>query len=263
MYFETAKDQDLQVKDYQIKDYPFLLTHSKFEQRPENAILVTATYLVIKCMAKGGLSTTASDMSVAEAAINSHRVKEYRPMYKQTPWENTEGLSHDNLTAIYALSFFGRFPELMHDGFWADLKKRFFTIDSKNPTSFSPRYFLHPIDIIFCGIMADSWACWKLFPILKKAAIISARATTKKNKKNGKVELISSGKILWILKIFCLIKAYGHTHRSKDVYKFADEFSFEIHANPVFKGFDVVFDSWYQDPHHPIRKLAPGFSLWK
>ena len=107
-------------------------------------------------------------------------------IYEQHPCNCFEGkdkyMSHDQLTAIFALSYSNKLGH--HTEIWKEIKRQWFRYNNVEiPQTWKEKLvnkrFLHPRDIIFYGYCAGSWI-WKLaLPILWIFMLVSSAKTYK------------------------------------------------------------------------------------
>lgn len=165
-------------------------------------------------------------------------------LFNQTPVvpdNHDKYMSHDTLTGLICVS--KEFDLSYHTEIWKTIKKQYFcynNVDSK----FMSRP-LHPRDIIFYGIIADSRICKLLWSILW---IIQAVACIQKYKtRNGIKIWKTDGKILAWLR--CQTLGWNKSLR---MYQF---------LNRICSGFHNWFHvfSIYYKKEHPILNLVKYF----
>lgn len=156
-----------------------------------------------------------------------------------TPGPNSIYSSHDSLTGLICVSKV--FGLSYHTEIWKTIKKQWLRYDNVNPDSPSWKRIMHPRDIIFWGICADSLICKLLFPIL---FIIQAVASIQKYKyRNDNKIWKTDGKILTWLRCRTL-------KWTKSLYIYEK-------LNKWFSGFNNYFHvfSVYYKIDHPVRNL--------
>jgi len=148
--------------------------------RSENGILFSLEYLL--------LNNDKIDFMRFNMLVASLRT-EKKGFYQQTPFGmvdngKKEPMSHDNLTAIMAGSYYYGNHVVIRE-VWDYLKDHYFTYDSE--TNF--RRIMHPRDIIFYGALAGNIVCRLLLPFVLLTNYITCR----------KAQKHTSGKLLaWV-----------------------------------------------------------------
>lgn len=201
----------------------------------ENSLLFTGLYLIF--LKRSGYSYVKLLNKYIEF-VELCRVGD--GLFNQTPnpGPNDLHMSHDTLTGLVSVSI--EFSLNYHTEIWKELKRQNLRYDNVSPNS--PKRWLHPRDIIFYGICANSTICKLLSPILW---IIHAIACIQKYKvRNGNKIWKTDGKILTFLRCQILnwkasIKIYGL-------------------FNKLFAGFKNwfhVFSVYYKKDHPVLKSL--------
>jgi len=190
-----------------------------------------------------------------------------------TNWART---SHDQLTSYAVASYLlGRED---HVKIWKQIKSTWFTYDN-NTTKTNFKRLVHPRDIIFHGILANSYICKVLLPIYFLFGMFTYLRPNvvryRSNKRNG-VEWFDYLYLKYIKKEFPDEVFYKHVSNKKSgeilywvkshamedsllkrlFYKFADK-----RIEKRFGGWSGLFAEYYYNEEHPINALASTHTI--
>lgn len=166
-------------------------------------------------------------------------------LYIQTPFDlkSTDGgsglepVSHDNLTAIIAGSYFFNHPQVARQ-VWKYLKSKLFTYNSETKKIDFKR-IMHPRDIIYYGAMAGNRMCKLLLPLVGLTNIWSCLRG--KNK--------TSGKLLAYVRNIC--------YRDSTVMKITHKIcTFIINRKYGKEGWHGAFKIYFSKPGHPTAEIS-------
>jgi len=147
-----------------------------------------------------------------------------------------EVISHDNLTAIMAISS----PEIRKT-IWKQLIFHCFRYDDIHPDSPEWSRLMHPRDIIFYGQLAGSWICWLLLPILFIIFFIECLDTGEDS------AIDTSGQML----LYVRCKALQSNFIYKLLFKL---FTWKISFNRLSTWKEVALYYFRKDSEHPVVK---------
>ena len=169
------------------------------EKNGENSLLYTAENILIKELL--GKNNFQEKLTFYKAV---KQCRDSKGIFSQTPARNLTGndqyMSHDQLTAIFAIS--RKYGFEYHIEIWEEIKRQLFFYDNVNPRNPSITSFLHPRDIIYYGICAGSKLWYLGIPLLVIMAVISCWPI--KENRHGIDIIPTSGKLLTFVRFSAL-----------------------------------------------------------
>ena len=212
-----------------------LIKSRKSEETAENAILWTYELLLLREL-KG--EDVEEEKGQFLDALLEMEIK--RGLFHQNPAYSFDGdlqnrlMSHDQLTAITSASY--RYGWRFHEEVWKEIKRQKLRYDNYRPDN--PERWLHPRDLIYYGILADSKIARLFVPILALICLISCLSKRRE----------TSGKILaWVR--FQTLKKKSLTMRLAS--KVADFIIYLIHGS-----WADVFSIYFSSEGHLIQEKA-------
>lgn len=186
-------------------------------ERSTNGILFLVELMLLGKLKYGHLSLQhRSDFHVAVEAMsfNSHRE------FSQTPWTTVkeDRASHDNVTAIASMSY---------------------VMGWHYHKNISLKYYPHPRDMIYYGLLAGKLWAYPLMPILSAIMIHSCWRNYKAP--NGMPD--TDGKLLAWVRL--------HSYPMSLTKRLCD-----AGIKKHFGGWRQVFETYFQHPENPVRLLA-------
>ena len=189
----------------------------------ENAILVTLEYELLK----------KQTPLMTKDFIFKYFKTDVEGLYTQTHYgkkadhgeEGLEPNSHDNITAKM-VAFNRCICDNEVRAVWSYIVTNKFTYDFRSPNRTSWSRLLHPRDIMCYGYLAKNPICLLLMPLLMPMMIYSCL----------KPREVTSGKLLWWVRLHCLPKVFSYVFHKIVDYKEA-------------------FRIYYHQEGHPIKEL--------
>ena len=255
-----------------------LVKHNLKEEYPENMFLWTLQLYILKLYENSDNPRQLADVQKIEADLTNYllAMKNIHGMYdnhvERTVGKNDDHhvakISHDQMTSYCVWSYYKGLN--VHKEIWEKIKDNFFTYNNLKG-KFDFKRFVHPRDIIFIGLLNDSFICKLLLPLYWFMARKTFRSKFKvrpkvhvrikyffKNwKKMDKVYIPKKDLelIYWCKKIAHM--KMGTKDFSKN-YSYFNRMIFERYKN----GWLDVFTDYHSVPGNPVRETAANSILF-
>ena len=148
-----------------------LLNTRDGEEYAENSMLFTYEYILLTHMV--GDYDPSVEVNFLNALLIKNKIGE--GLYKDHPTADTtlplddQMLSHDTLTAMMGASYL--YGCTLHKEVWKEIKRQKLGYNNLEPNG--ERFWRHPRDLIYYGILNNNIICWLLFPLFALMNIIS------------------------------------------------------------------------------------------
>ena len=194
------------------------LLHVEPNVPSENGILFLAEYVLLSSRLGKQIPLDKVQLAMSLSEWKKNHFQALIP-------EQGEHYSHDNYSGLQCLKFF-------------------FEGQGEFRAKWNDRWWLHPRDLIFYGLLAKHRWAKALSPLLFLFAYISVR----------RERAITSGKCLWFLRFSTLESGNGiHNKNGYLGMKMCEKVMSKLHGE---KPWADVFQIYFRNPEHPNRRLA-------
>lgn len=200
-----------------------------------NGIIFIAQYYLFKYLL-GEL--TDEDVLNWSVTVKAHEIKE--GVYAQTPWSKQDPSSHDNDTAIRALSYL---------------------LDLEPKKGRIAGYFWHPRDIIFYNFCAGGWRKWLIGkPLMWLVAIIQYISCKQVYKiRGGAKREKTDGKLLSFMRFMCTKKDCWTMRMNYKTCEKALSKHKDLKLEMPMSTWLECFQHYHRTQDHPVKVIAERY----